>query len=145
MLPDESNCYTEYDALPHGNAKNTVNVLGFAANMLDSAVQMVHWDELEERDLLGICILREFAQARVTGSVNIPLDELDDRLGDLRRGHRISIYYAVAFCSYVTCGILQWIASRLGMLPRVTRDYRAYLRADSESKMVGQLIKVQLD
>lgn len=76
-------------APPFGSAKDPVNMLGYIAeNRLSGLSKAVQWDELEDYRNLGYEILdvrtaREFARGSIPDSVNIPIDELRERIGEV--------------------------------------------------------------
>jgi len=95
-------------APPYGSGKDAINMAGFAAaNILDGTVDVVHWDDLGEDDfVLDVRTPGEFGKANVPSSVNIPVDELRDRLDELPSDTVINSYCGVGIRSYVACRIL---------------------------------------
>jgi NADPH-dependent 2,4-dienoyl-CoA reductase/sulfur reductase-like enzyme/rhodanese-related sulfurtransferase len=76
-------------APPFGSAKDPVNMLGYIAeNRLTHLSDAVQWSEVSSRQASGYLVLdvrssEEFAQGSVPGAMNIPLDELRDRLEEI--------------------------------------------------------------
>jgi NADPH-dependent 2,4-dienoyl-CoA reductase/sulfur reductase-like enzyme/rhodanese-related sulfurtransferase len=76
-------------APPFGSAKDPVNMLGYIAeNRLSGLARAVQWNELEDYRARGYQILdvrtaREFARGAIPDSVNIPIDELRERIGEI--------------------------------------------------------------
>jgi len=95
-------------APPYGSGKDAVNMAGFAAsNILEQTVDVVHWDRLEDGDfILDVRSAGEFNRASVPSSVNIPLDELRDRLSELPTDTAINVHCGVGMRSYIACRIL---------------------------------------
>ena len=95
-------------APPYGSGKDAINMAGFAAaNILDGTVAVVHWDDLGEDDfVLDVRTPGEFGKANFPSSVNIPVDELRDRLDELPSDTVINSYCGVGIRSYVACRIL---------------------------------------
>ena len=95
-------------APPYGSGKDAVNMAGFAAsNILDGTVNVVHWDQLQDGDyILDVRTAGEFARGNVPSSVNIPLDELRNRFGELPQDTTINIHCGVGVRSYIACRIL---------------------------------------
>jgi rhodanese-related sulfurtransferase len=64
-------------------------MLGYIAeNRLSGIARAVQWNELEDYRARGYEILdvrtpREFARGTIPGSVNIPIDELRERIGEI--------------------------------------------------------------
>ncbi len=100
-------------APPYGSAKDPVNMAGFSAeNILTGICDNIQCRELEEIDISDTIILDartpgETKHGMVTGAVNIPVDELRDRLGELEKDKQIIVYCAVGFRAYLACRILK--------------------------------------
>ncbi len=78
-------------APPFGSAKDPVNLLGYVAeNMLSGLTDVVQWHEVDDhRDrgylLVDVRTPGEFARGSVPGAINVPVDDLRDRLDELDR------------------------------------------------------------
>ena len=76
-------------APPFGSAKDPVNMLGYIAeNRLSGLSKVVQWNELEDYHNRGYVILdvrtaSEFARGAISNSINIPIDELRERIGEV--------------------------------------------------------------
>ncbi len=76
-------------APPFSSAKDPVNMLGYIAeNLLTGLVESVHWHEVEDHAdqgylLVDVRTAGEFARGSVPGAVNVPVDELRERLDEL--------------------------------------------------------------
>lgn len=76
-------------APPFGSAKDPVNMLGYIAeNRLSGLTKTAQWNELEEYRNRGFVIVdvrtaREFARGAIPDSINIPIDELRERISEL--------------------------------------------------------------
>ncbi|NMH68151.1 CoA-disulfide reductase [Bacillus sp. RO3] len=100
-------------APPYSSAKDPVNMAGYVAgNVVDGELNVVHHHEIDSIIQKGGYLLdvrepeeREFGY--ITGSVNIPLGELRDRLTELPDAQHI----------YVTCqvGLRGYLATRILM------------------------------
>jgi len=99
-------------APPYSSAKDPVNMAGFVGeNMLKGRMKAFHWDEFDQIDKKNTIILdvREEIERElgfIEGSVNIPLDDLRDRLGELDKSKKIVIYCAIGLRGYVGARIL---------------------------------------
>jgi NADPH-dependent 2,4-dienoyl-CoA reductase/sulfur reductase-like enzyme/rhodanese-related sulfurtransferase len=77
-------------APPFSSAKDPVNMLGYIAeNVLTGLVRTVQWSEVETMQSAGAQVVdvrtaQEFAGGSIPGAVNIPLDELRERLDEFR-------------------------------------------------------------
>ena len=96
-------------APPYGSGKDAVNMAGFvASNILDGTMEVVHWNQLDGADyILDVRTTGEFKRGNVPSSVNIPVDELRNRLNELPQDTAINIYCTVGIRSYIACRILK--------------------------------------
>lgn len=103
-------CY----APPFGSAKDPVNMAGFAIeNVLTGKVKQFHWHDVDSlpRDgsvtLLDTRTPLEYANGSLPGFINIPVDELRERMGELDAAKPV----------YLTCqiGLRGYIATRILM------------------------------
>jgi NADPH-dependent 2,4-dienoyl-CoA reductase/sulfur reductase-like enzyme/rhodanese-related sulfurtransferase len=76
-------------APPFGSAKDPVNMLGYIAeNRLSGLSKAAQWNELEDYrsrgyEILDVRTAREFARGAIPGSINIPIDELRERISEI--------------------------------------------------------------
>ncbi|BDG48585.1 CoA-disulfide reductase [Parageobacillus sp. KH3-4] len=106
-LPDLELAY----APPFSSAKDPVNIAGYAAsNILDGMVETVQWHEIDGivangGMLIDVRTPKEAAHGTIPGAINIPLDELRERLAELPKDKTI----------YVTCqvGLRGYLATRI--------------------------------
>lgn len=97
-------CY----APPFNSAKSPVNMLGFiASNVLDGLMDVTCPEDVKEEDfVLDVRTPQEYAAGHIAGSVNIPLDELRERLGELPKDTTITVTCAVGLRGYIAARIL---------------------------------------
>ncbi|KKN38958.1 hypothetical protein LCGC14_0748320 [marine sediment metagenome] len=99
-------------APPYSSAKDPVNMAGFvASNYLRGDISLKHWHEIEESKKNGTVILdvrtnREYEARKIEGSVNIPIHELRDRLGEIPKEKPVIVYCEVGYRSYLSTRIL---------------------------------------
>ena len=98
-------------APPYSSAKDPVNMAGFAAqNILDGLVGSITWDELQQaappQSLLDVRTPEEYATGTIDGAVNIPVDTLRDRLGELPRDIPLVLFCRVGLRGYLAARIL---------------------------------------
>ena len=100
-------------APPYGSAKDPVNMAGYLIeNLATGTVKQIHWDELETlpRDgsvtLLDVRTPGEYAGGCAEGFVNIPVDELRERIGELDPAKPVCVMCQSALRSYIACRIL---------------------------------------
>ncbi|MBQ9747714.1 MAG: FAD-dependent oxidoreductase [Clostridia bacterium] len=100
-------------APPYSSAKDPVNMAGFIIDNIESGlVAQFHHDELPHiRTLENTCLLdtrtpTEYARGHADGFINIPLDELRNRLHELDPSKRIYIMCQSGLRSYLSARIL---------------------------------------
>ncbi len=100
-------------APPYSSAKDPVNMAGFMIENL--ALGLVKQFSLKEVDalprdgsvtLLDVRTEEEYAQRHVPGFVNIPVDELRDRLDEVASGKPVYVMCQSGLRSYLACRIL---------------------------------------
>jgi NADPH-dependent 2,4-dienoyl-CoA reductase/sulfur reductase-like enzyme/rhodanese-related sulfurtransferase len=71
-------------APPFGSAKDAVNMLGYVAeNQISGLVETMQWNQVDSHNLLDVRSKSEFAAGSLPGAVNIPVDELRERLSEV--------------------------------------------------------------
>ncbi len=102
-------CY----APPFGSAKDPVNMLGFVAeNIVSGKLKQFFWHDVENLPRDGSVFLLdtrtpfEVMQGKIDGFVNIPLDELRDRLDEIPKDRPIYVHCHSGLRSYLACRIL---------------------------------------
>ena len=98
-LEEAELCY----APQFGSAKDPVNIAGMiAANVLRGDAPIVHWDELDKEPvfMLDVRDPSEYRQDHIKGAVNIPLNELRDRMGEVPKDQEVWTYCFVGQRSY---------------------------------------------
>jgi NADPH-dependent 2,4-dienoyl-CoA reductase/sulfur reductase-like enzyme/rhodanese-related sulfurtransferase/TusA-related sulfurtransferase len=99
-------------APPFSSAKDPVNMAGFVAqNVLAGRSHVVPWKDVkdigsDEYILLDVRTDEEFENGHLEGAVNIPVDSLRERLGELDKSKTILEYCQVGLRGYVADRIL---------------------------------------
>ena len=99
-------------APPYSSAKDPIAIAGYvASNIISGAMPVVSWRQIQEADsdsvlLLDVRTQEEHAYGAIPGSVNIPLDELRNRLCELPKDKAIYIYCGVGLRGYLALKIL---------------------------------------
>ena len=100
-------------APPYSSAKDPVNMAGFMiGNLADGLVRQFFLEDLETlpRDgsvaLLDTRTPAEYAAGHMEDFVNIPVDELRERLGELEAGKPVYVVCQSGLRSYLACRIL---------------------------------------
>lgn len=96
-------------APPYGSGKDAVNMAGFvAANILDGTFNVKHYDQLDDKDfIIDVRRSAEIARGAIPKALNIPVDELREKVGELPKNKTINLSCAVGVRSYIASRILQ--------------------------------------
>ena len=102
-------CY----APPYSSAKDPVNMAGYVIGNVRSGIVKQHeWKDVEAISadgnalLLDVQTAGEFAEAHLKGAVNIPVDELRSRMGELDKTKKIYVNCYSGLRSYIACRML---------------------------------------
>ncbi|MEE0061220.1 MAG: CoA-disulfide reductase [Acutalibacteraceae bacterium] len=100
-------------APPFSSAKDPVNMAGFMIeNISNGIVKQYYWDEIRDlpRDgsvtLLDTRTVYEYKNGHIDGYINIPVDDLRDRLCELDKSKPIYVICQSGLRSYIACRIL---------------------------------------
>jgi len=105
---------TEFEhgyAPPFSSAKDPVNMAGFAAeNIIQKRSVVFYWNEFDrinpEDILLDVRTKNEYNAGKISDAINIPLDELRNRIGELPKGKIIYLYCLGGLRGYLAQRIL---------------------------------------
>ncbi len=89
-------------APPFGSAKDPVNFVGFVgSNMLKGDTDIVYSDAIPADNLIvDVRSADEYMCGNAAGSMNIPLEEIRERLGDIPKNRKISVMCRTGVRSY---------------------------------------------
>ena len=98
-------------APPFSSAKDPIAIAGYvASNVISGAMPVITWRELlVERDkvmLIDVRTEEEFSFGTLPGAVNMPLDDLRNRLQDIPRSVPVVLFCAVGLRGYLAQRIL---------------------------------------
>jgi NADPH-dependent 2,4-dienoyl-CoA reductase/sulfur reductase-like enzyme/rhodanese-related sulfurtransferase len=115
-------------APPYGSARDPVNYAGFvASNVLAGDVKLCHTPDMidpdDEQLLLDVRTAGEVDAGTIDEAINIPLDDLRDRLDELPSDKELLVFCAAGLRGYLACRIL----SQNGFACRnLTGGYKTY-------------------
>jgi NADPH-dependent 2,4-dienoyl-CoA reductase/sulfur reductase-like enzyme/rhodanese-related sulfurtransferase len=90
-----------------GSAKDPINMAGFiAAGVVRGDTKVVHVADLAGAFVLDVRSREEYGRGHIPGAVNIPLDVLRERLGEVDRSQRTIAYCQVGQRGYLATRIL---------------------------------------
>ena len=101
-------------APPFGSAKDPVNMAGYAAlNLIEGVSESIQWHELESKQKEGYLLLDVRNEGelekngRLKGALNIPLDQLRERLSEVPKDKPIIVSCHSGLRSYIAERILK--------------------------------------
>jgi len=115
-----------------GSAKDPVNMAGFVAtNVEDALYTQVHVDSLGQGPAAGAFLLDvrtpgEFESGSIPGAVNVPLEALRDRLGEIPRDRPVIAYCQVGMRGYMATLVLRDAGLDASNLAGGYKTYRLY-------------------
>lgn len=106
---------TEFEhayAPPYSSAKDPVNMAGFVAeNILQERLTVFYWNQfdtiLHTDIILDVRTKAEFEKGNISNAINIPVDELRERLNEIDKSKNIYIYCQAGLRGYLAQQILK--------------------------------------
>lgn len=120
-------------APPFSSAKDPIAIAGYVAgNILNDRMPIITWREVKDSDaskitLLDVRTAEEHSFGSINGSMNIPLDELRDRLNEIPHNKPIVVYCAVGLRGYLALLILK--ARGFNDVRNLSGGYKTYSSA----------------
>ncbi|MBN1456430.1 MAG: FAD-dependent oxidoreductase [Sedimentisphaerales bacterium] len=117
-------------APPYGSAKDPVNYAGFvASNVMEGLIENCHTEDIEKitdnQLLVDVRTAGEFERGAIEGTVNIPVDELRSRLGDIPKDKELIVYCQTGLRSYIACRVLSQNGFKCRNLSGGYKTYKA--------------------
>jgi NADPH-dependent 2,4-dienoyl-CoA reductase/sulfur reductase-like enzyme/peroxiredoxin family protein/rhodanese-related sulfurtransferase/TusA-related sulfurtransferase len=119
-------------APPFSSSRDPVNIAGFAAgNALRGDVKVMHWNEVNGLDRNAFTIIdarlpEELALGSIDGSINIPLQEIRERINEIPTQRPVLVYCQTGQRSYFASRAL----NQLGFTAyNLTGGYKTYSHA----------------
>ncbi len=100
-------------APPYSSAKDPVAITGYiAGNILSGKMTPLYWRELSETDITRITLVdvrtrEEFELGTIPGAINIPLEELRERMKELPMERPVYLFCSVGLRGYLASNILK--------------------------------------
>lgn len=131
-------------APPYSSAKDPVNMAGFVAeNILSNRLKVFYWHELAglkpEDILLDVRNPDEFFSGSIPGAINIPLDEIRERLHEIPADKNIRIYCEAGLRGYLAQRILKQLG--FDSVSNLSGGYVSWKACMAESENEYHLIK----
>jgi rhodanese-related sulfurtransferase len=99
-------------APPYSSAKDPINMAGFVAeNILQDRLKVFYWnqfDQIAPDDLLiDVRTQAEFEEGHIEGALNIPLDDLRERISEIDPNKKLYTYCRAGLRGYLAQRIMQ--------------------------------------
>ncbi len=127
-------CY----APPYGTSKDAINLAGMVAlNHMRGITRLIHWEDVSKDDfLLDVRTAGEYARGNVPNSVNIPIDELRERLNEIPKDKNIAVFCRVGIRAHSACRILNQYGYKTA---NVSGGYLTFINYRDAYKSAGLL------
>jgi len=124
-------------APPYSSAKDPVNMAGFTAdNILNGKLDIFYWNELDRivpGDLLiDVRSVTEFKAGSIANAINIPVDEIRERLDEIPQATKLYIYCEAGVRGYLAQRILKQRGYE--QVFNLSGGYRLWLNCINETK-----------
>lgn len=100
-------------APPFSSAKDPVAISGYVAcNILSGKMQPLYWREMRDADTSAVTLVDvrtpdEYALGSIPGAINIPLDDMRQRLGEIPTTRPVWLFCGVGLRGYLASNILK--------------------------------------
>ena len=117
-------------APPYSSAKDPVNIAGYtAANILKNDCRVFHWHEVTSIDrsasvIIDVRTKMEYNLGTIEGAVNIPVDELRERVREIPKDKDIYLVCQVGLRGYIAYRIL--VQSGFDRIKNLSGGYKTY-------------------
>lgn len=99
-------------APPFSSAKDPIAIAGYtAANIISGKMPVIYWREIDSLDRSKVLIIdtrtpAEFELGTISGAVNIPVDDIRERLNEIDKNKPVVVFCAVGLRGYIAARIL---------------------------------------
>lgn len=126
-------------APPYSSAKDPVNMAGFVAeNILLDRLRVFYWDQVSQLPetalLLDVRTMAEFKAGHIPTAVNIPVDEIRDRMQEIPTNRPIYIYCEAGLRGYLAQRILRQTGYET--VANLSGGYLSWKAADQEMQLL---------
>lgn len=131
-------------APPYSSAKDPVNMAGFVAmNILEKKVSFVYWDEAttltKKGTLVDVRTKEEFSHGAIPGAINIPLDDLRERMNEIPKDKPVFIYCQIGLRGYLAYRILK--QNNFGEINNLSGGYSLWEACHAETNALPPVVK----
>jgi NADPH-dependent 2,4-dienoyl-CoA reductase/sulfur reductase-like enzyme/rhodanese-related sulfurtransferase len=126
-------------APPYSSAKDPVNMAGFVAeNILLDRLRVFYWDQVSQLPetalLLDVRTIAEFEAGHIPTAINIPIDEIRDRMQEIPTNRPIYIYCEAGLRGYLAQRILRQTGYE--NVANLSGGYVSWKAADQEMQLL---------
>ncbi len=127
-------------APPYSSAKDPINLAGFvAANYLRNDMPIAHWHDVDNFNSNGSVILdvrtkEEHIARAINNSINIPIEELRERVDEIDNNKSILVYCEVGYRSYLASRIL--LQKGFNQVFELSGGYKSYEMANNTTEEI---------
>lgn len=99
-------------APPFSSAKDPIAIAGYtAANIISGKMPVIYWREIDSLDRNKVQIIdtrtpAEFELGTISGAVNIPVDDIRERINEIDKNKPVVVFCAVGLRGYIAARIL---------------------------------------
>lgn len=99
-------------APPFSSAKDPIAIAGYtAANIISGKMPVIYWREIDSLDRSKVQIIdtrtpAEFELGTISGAVNIPVDDIRERINEIDKNKPVVVFCAVGLRGYIAARIL---------------------------------------
>lgn len=128
-------------APPYSSAKDPVNMAGFVAeNILLERLKIFYWNELENLKpddiLLDVRRDDEYNAGKIANAINIPVDEIRERLREIPKDKNIYIYCEAGLRGYLAQRILK--QNGFSNVANLSGGYNTWKTCVAETRLVNK-------
>ena len=126
-------------APPFSSAKDPVNMVGFVAeNIIQQRLRVVPWNtvsQISNQDILiDVRTLEEYNVGHIPQAINLPIDELRNRLNEVNKNKTIYIYCQIGLRGYLAQRIL--VQNGFEKVYNLSGGYKLWEACNAETAIV---------
>lgn len=130
-------------APPYSSAKDPVNMAGFVAeNILLNRLKIFYWNELENIQpgdlLIDVRRKDEYEEGKIESAINIPVDEIRERLDEIPKDKNIYIYCEAGLRGYLAQRILT--QNGFEKVANLSGGYKLWTACEVETGLLQTLV-----
>ncbi|NFV13688.1 pyridine nucleotide-disulfide oxidoreductase [Clostridium sporogenes] len=135
-------------APPYSSAKDPVNMIGFVAeNLLTGKVETVLSKDIDNRDKNKVILLDvrdsiEIENSKIEGEINVPVNELRNRLSEIPKDKEIWVYCQIGLRGYIAARILMANGYRVKNL---NGGYKTYIMNKFIPKKIDKILQNEIN